>query len=421
MKINRKRLTALAAITATASLFAGAATVNAAAGVDMKIGIVLPITGNLSAYGPPMTQAATLGVTQVNDAMMANNVPGSCTVASSEDDQASPPQSVEAANKLVLTDGANALIGPMTSGTTMSAAQAVTIPAGIPLISPAASSVDLALLDDSDSVFQVYPSDALQAKAVVLAMAKQFGKKALVNVGARNDAYGTALAATFKTAWVANGGRIGVVDIYDPNAATYDSDAAKIVSGKPDAFFIIDFEQTFAKVAPALARTKKWNVSKTYLTESFNDANSIKTVGAKYVNGAHGTAAAPAGTKTAAWKKAFETIVPKDSQSFVDPAAYDAAVIECLAAIYAKTNKGPALIKGIRAVSGPAGTPYSWQQLNAAVKAVAAGKKIAYKGAWSEVDFDSTGAPGSGTFEIYHVVNGIPVDTHANVLYKAKA
>ena len=420
MKINRAGLATATALIAVASLVTSAATVSAAGGVDMKIGIVLPLTGNLSAYGPPMSQAAALGVQQVNAAMVADNVPGSCTVAGTEDDQASPPQSVEAANKLVLTDGANALVGPMTSGTTMAAAEAVTTPNGIPLISPAASSVDLALLDDSDTVFQVYPSDALQAKAVVLAMAKQFGKKALVNVGARNDAYGTALAATFKTAWTANGGRIGVIDIYDPNAATYDSDAAKIVSGKPDAFFIIDFEQTFAKVAPALARTKKWSVAHTYMTESFNDANSIKTVGAQYLNGAHGTAAAPAGTATAAWKTAFQSVVPTAQQSFVDPAAYDAAVIECLGAIYAKTNKGPALIKGIRAVSGPSGTPYSWEQLNQAVTAVAAGKKIAYKGAWSEVDFDSTGAPGSGTFEIYHIVGGIPVDTHSNVFYKAK-
>lgn len=418
--MNRAGLATAGALFAATSLVTSAATVSAAGGVDMKIGIVLPLTGNLSAYGPPMSQAAALGVQQVNAAMIADNVPGSCTVAGTEDDQASPPQSVEAANKLVLTDGANALVGPMTSGTSMAAAEAVTIPNGIPMISPAASSVDLALLDDSGTVFQVYPSDALQAKAVVLAMAKQFGKKALVNVGARNDAYGTALAATFKTAWIANGGRIGVVDIYDPNAATYDSDAAKIVSKKPNAFFIIDFEQTFAKVAPALARTKKWDVKRTYMTESFNDANSIKTVGAQYLNGAHGTAAAPAGTDTTVWKTAFQATVPTAQQTFVDPAAYDAAVIECLGAIYAKTNKGAALVKGIRAVSGPAGTPYSWEQLNQAVAAVAAGHKIAYKGAWSEVDFDATGAPGSGTFEIYHIVGGVPVDTHSNVFYKAK-
>ena len=76
-----------------------------------------------------------------------------------------------------------------------------------------------------------------------------------VNIGARNDAYGTGLADTFSEAWEAAGGTIGETVVYDPEQPNYDSEAEQIVSGNPDAIVIIDFPETFAKVGPALVRT----------------------------------------------------------------------------------------------------------------------------------------------------------------------
>ena len=50
-----------------------------------------------------------------------------------------------------------------------------------------------------------------------------------VNVGARNDAYGTGLAETFSAAWEELGGTIGEEVIYDPKLPNYDSEAEQIV------------------------------------------------------------------------------------------------------------------------------------------------------------------------------------------------
>jgi branched-chain amino acid transport system substrate-binding protein len=419
--MNKKRglIIASSSMLVVGALVGSSVGAQAAGGVDMKVGIVLPLTGQLATYGPPMAKAAALGVTSVNDAMKAAGVAGSCTVAGTEDDQATPATSVEAAKKLVDSNGANALVGPMTSGTTLAAAAAIGIPNSVLIMSPAASSPALTTLGDGDTLFRNYPSDALQAKAVVLAMSKAFGKTALVNVAARNDAFGSALSGVFQAAWKKNGGKIGTSVLYNPNAATFDSDATKIVSGKPAAWFIVDFEETFAKVAPALVRTKKWDQKRTFMTESFNNAGSIKIVGAQYMNGVRGTAAAASGTATAAWKTAFEATVPAASQTFVDPAAYDAAVLECLASIYAKSTKAADLAKGLRAVGGPAGAKISWQHLDAAVKAAAAGTKFSYQGAWSETDFDENGDVGAGTFDVYKVIDGKPVtDPKAQVHYK---
>ena len=61
----------------------------------------------------------------------------------------------------------------------------------------------------------------------------KFGKGAKLNVGARNDAFGTALQALFVSEWKRLGGTIGTSVAWNPDQANFDTDAAKLVDGSP--------------------------------------------------------------------------------------------------------------------------------------------------------------------------------------------
>mgnify|MGYP002628584619 CR=1 FL=1 len=404
---SRVSSVAIAALAATAVI--STSPVASAAQVDLKVGITHPLTGGLASYGPGMSAAASWGVKLVDAAMKKAKV-GSCTVVGSEDDQATPAVAVEAVTKLVKSNGAQLIVGPLTSGATIAAAQSVTIPNKVIMISDAASSPDVTTLEDGDTLFRTYASDALQAKAIATWMGKLYGKTARVNVGARNDAFGSALAAAFRTEWRSGGGKVGRTVLWNPNAATFDSDAYQLVSGIPaEAWFIADYEETFAKVAPALARTKKWDATRTFVNETFNNAASIEVVGANFLNGVRGSSTAPNGTDTAAWKAEFKAAYPEFPGTFVDPSSFDAAVLGCLAAAYAKKTDAKSLAKGLRAVSGPAGKTYTYKKIKAAVKAVKKGKKITYQGVWGQMNFDAAGDPAGGVFDMFSVVDGKPV------------
>ena len=71
------------------------------------------------------------------------------------------------------------------------------------------------------------PPDAFQGPTLADAIDEDLGGAdgKTVNIGARNDSYGTGLAKTFRDAWEGLGGTIGEEVIYDPEAATYDSEA----------------------------------------------------------------------------------------------------------------------------------------------------------------------------------------------------
>ena len=179
-----------------------------------------------------------------------------------------------------------------------------------------------------------------------------------VNVGARNDAYGTGLADTFGAAWQDKGGTIGEEVIYDPEQPSYDSEAEQITSGNPDAFVIIDFPETYNKVGPALVRTGNFDASKTFMTDGLASSDLPESAGDEAIEGARGTApgAPDKGSPTDEFDQAYNQFDPKDveRQTF-DAQNFDAVVLCYLAAVAAGSTDGTDMAAEVRDISGPPG------------------------------------------------------------------
>jgi branched-chain amino acid transport system substrate-binding protein len=336
--------------------------------------------------------------------MKAAKVAGTCKITASEDDQATPALAVEAATKLVKSNKVNAIVGPLTSGSTVAAAQSVTVPNNVVMIATAASSPTITKFADKDLLFRTYPSDAFQGKVIVAAVQKKFGKTVTLSIGARNDAFGTALANVVTNEWVKGGGDIGRKVLWNPENATFDSEAKLLTEGSPDVWVIVDFPDTFAKVGPALVRTGNWDPKKTFFTEAMYNEDVIKKIGVDIMAGASGTAAKSIGISADKWKADRKAAKPATKETFVDASAYDATILLCLAAIHGKSNKAKDLSKSLRAVSGAnGGKNIPWNKLTAAVKEAAAGKSFTYQGAWTTAKFDAAGDSSGALFRVYKV------------------
>ena len=137
-------LVAVGALVATTAAPARTAHVAAPAktcSFQLRIGDVLPFTGDLAAYGANLDRAVKLGVDLQNKALSSAGLGGKASVklVASEDGQTRAAASVEAATKLVKSDKVNVIIGEMASGATIPMAQSVTIPNKIVQISPTSS------------------------------------------------------------------------------------------------------------------------------------------------------------------------------------------------------------------------------------------------------------------------------------------
>ena len=112
------------------------------------------------------------------------------------------------------------------------------------------AAADVQLPGGKGWVWRAYPSDNLQGRVLAEAALQKFGKGATINVGARNDAFGTALEQLFVAQWKSLGGKIGVDISWNPDQPTFDTEAGQLVSGNPAGWVIIDFPADVREVRP---------------------------------------------------------------------------------------------------------------------------------------------------------------------------
>jgi branched-chain amino acid transport system substrate-binding protein len=409
----------LAGSATPAGLSSPAATTAAPCSFALRIGDVLPFTGDLAAYGANLDRAVKLGVSLQNAALKATKQTATVTLVDSEDGQTQASASVEAATKLVKSDKVNVIIGEMASSATIPMAQSVTIPNRIVQISPTSSAPQLTAIRDNGYLWRAYPSDAKQGKVLAQAAIEAFGRGSTVNAGARNDAFGTALLALFKAEFAKRGGKIGQSVSWNPTQATFDTEAQRLVQGDPDGFVIIDFPDTFEKFAPSLVRSGKWSASKTLMTEAMRNGDVLSKIGSP-VDGLRGTAASaaggPAGKAFAAyWKRNVKGAKPYTS---FEGTALDAANVAFLAAVAGCSSQPSKLKTHLRAVSGPPGTKVNFLTLGKAIRLLRAGRDVDYEGAFSPVDFDARGDIGSAVFEIWRNDGGGKISTLKTITFR---
>jgi branched-chain amino acid transport system substrate-binding protein len=376
----------------------------------LTIGDLVPLTGDLSDFGPPGEKAGNLAADQINKAAKEANADISGVKIITEDSQTDPGASVQAARKMV-DEGATCIAGEWASADTIPVARSVAIPDGVLEISPASTSDEITGLDDNGLINRTAPPDSFQGPTLANAIEKDLGsaKGKTINVGARNDSYGTGLDDSFSKAWEDKGGKIGQDVIYDPKAASYDSEAEKIVSGNPDAIVIIDFPETFVKVGPALARTGSWDPKMAWGTDGLASSSLPKDVGTDVVEGMRGTApGVPSGAPASkAFDQLYTSSPPKnvDRQTF-DAQNFDAVVLCYLAAVAAGSTDGQDMADSLIDITAPPGTQYTWQQLPEAIKALQDGNDINYVGASGPADMDDAGDTTAGVYEEYQYKNG---------------
>jgi branched-chain amino acid transport system substrate-binding protein len=410
---RRRQFLWLLALGATCALAASASAgtdrEQAAVSFQLRIGNVLPFTGDLAAYGANLDQAVKIAVDLQNESLTRIKQTGISTrLVASEDGQTQAAASVEAATKLVKVDKVNVVIGEMASSATIPVAQSVTIPNRVVQITPTSTAPQITTLRDNGYLWRILASDSLQGRVLAQAAVGAFGRGATVNVGARNDAFGVALRKLFVAQYTKLGGKIGAQVSWNPTQATFDSEAAKLVAGDPKGFVMIDFPETFEKMAPALVRTGKWSPAKTLMTEAMRNEEVLKKVGGPAVEGLRGTAPTSQGAPARA---AFDRLYKqraKGAKAYTgfEGSAFDAANLAFLAAVKAK-SASPARIKAqLRAVSGPPGVKVTYRQMDRAINLLLSGRDVDYEGAWGPADWDQNGDPGSAVFEIWKYGGG---------------
>jgi branched-chain amino acid transport system substrate-binding protein len=380
--------------------------------LDLVIGVSLPLSGDLADFGPAGEKAADLALSEIEAAIEEAGVEHTVELAKEDNCGAADPQcAVQAQRKLATSDGASCIAGPWGSADTIPSGESVSVPEEVPLISPSATSDEITGLDDEGFVNRTSPPDSFQGPTLANFLDEELGgaEGKTVNIGARNDAYGTGLAETFSAAWEGLGGSIGEEVIYDIDIPSYDTEAEQITSGSPDATVIIDFPETYNKVGPALVRTGNYDPGTTFVTDGL--ITDLADAGEEAANGLRGTAPGVPDdeTQAEAFDEAYKAFDPTDVDRLTfDAQNFDAVVLCYLAAVAAGSTEGADLAETIQTVSAPEGDPYTSEELPEAIEALQNGDDIDYQGASGALDLDDAGDATAGVYDIYEFKGTAP-------------
>jgi ABC-type branched-subunit amino acid transport system substrate-binding protein len=420
--VVRGAAVAVAAIVAATVAGSGAARPEKASGpapsFTLTIGTNLSMTGDGAVFGPAFQKAGEIAGEVANRALREAGIAGVTVRIISADDGSRPDTAVNAARRLI-SDGASCIAGSIQSASTIAVANGAAVPAGVALIAPASTSAQITDLQDNGLVFRIAPSDVLQGPVLANAMMREIGRGRRVSFAARNDAFGSGLLRATEAAWRRLGGRsTGSPLLYDPGAANYDSEAQRIVSGNPDAWVILDFPATYARVGAALLRTGRFDARRLFIGGG-QPAVIPSFVPRESMEGARGTRpAVPLGASlTQAFDQLFARTGGTQQRQSLDVNEFDAVTTCVLAAVAARSNDGRAIARQLRRISGPPGEKFTYLRLAAAIRALRAGRDIDYEGVAGSIDWDANGDPASATYDFYRYVNATltPIRQYRNL------
>lgn len=399
------------------------------------IGILMPQTGQNAASMKPRVNAIELARKHIDKAN--SGLPGirggpsrplvllSCTDA---DD------ALRAARHLAEVVHVPAIIGPAFSGVTTNVAKVVTVPRGVLIISPSATSPQLTALDDNGLVWRTAPSDVLQATAMIQLVQKEVepgvrsalsltpADKIRVAVVHKGDAYGSGLGGALFTGLrfngttpVMNGEAYQQFDYGDPQkvdiTANYKPTVDAILKFKPHILITIGTTEAvteiFAKVEdqwmepafkPRHIVADGLQVPELAAKVSANDALRRR------VFGTIGAATGPTyDTFVNAYKLAFGTTTAADSYS---AGAYDAMLLVsyAIAAAGSRPLTGAMINEGLKktAVIGAKPIRAGYDDINLGF-AEMPNAGIDYDGASGPLNFDPVSGEAAADIQIWCV------------------
>jgi branched-chain amino acid transport system substrate-binding protein len=201
-----------------------------------KIGVIAPLSGDLSALGKGIQHSVELAVKQANE---AKTIPGWTLEVEAADDEAKADVGKNAATKLAADDQVVGVVGNLNSSVSQQT-QPVFSAANITQVSPANTNPTLTRGADLKArpyktYFRTCTNDIVQGG---------FAAKYLLDTGIKQAAtihdkktYGQGLVKYFTDAYKAGGGTIVAAETINPDESNYGPVVSKVAPKKPQAVF----------------------------------------------------------------------------------------------------------------------------------------------------------------------------------------
>ena len=353
----------------------------------VKIGVIAPLSGDLSALGKGIQHSVELAVKQAND---TNAIPGWKISVEAVDDEGKAEVGKNGATKLASDDQVIGVVGNLNSSVSQQT-QPVFSSAKITQISPANTNPSLTKGADAASPKRAYPTyfrtcttDAVQGPFA----AQYLISKGIMKVATIHDkkTYGQGLVDAFSAEFKKGGGTIVAAETINPDESNYQAVVSKVAPSAPQAVY---YGGEFPQAGPLSQQMKNAGLNVPLMGgDGIFDPKYIELAGANATNDLSTSVGAPTDS-TPAGKKFLSEY---QAAGYADPSAayggysYDAAT---------------AIITAMKASLASASDVKSAREAT-----TAAVGKVRFDGVTGKVAFDEFGDTTSKILTVYKVTGG---------------
>jgi branched-chain amino acid transport system substrate-binding protein len=366
---------------------------------ELKVGTVLPQTGDLASLGPPIAAGVNLALQQINE---AGGVLGTDVVLTEADSGTNESVASDSVNQL-LRDNVDAMIGAASSRISLSIIDRVT-GSEVAQCSPSNTGATFTNYEDSDPgyYFRTAPPDNLQGPALAQTITQDGFSQ--VGIIALNDEYGQGFAEFLSQALDEAGATVVANVAYDPAGTEFSADVQKLAEANPDAVALIGFPDTGSTILQEMISQGLGpeNIG-VYGADGMKDkgvAENVDPETPSVVAGLKGTAPSSQGSEQ--FTSAFEEFAP-DTQSIFSAHAYDCMNLMAMAAQQAGTDDPREFRSEIVDLTKDGEQCTDFASCKAIIDE---GGNPDYQGATGDLNFASPGEPGAGDYQIWELQVG---------------
>ena len=255
---------------------------NSEGGADsevIKIGGIGPLSGPNSTYGISVKEGADLLAEEIN---AAGGINGKKVEFIFEDDQSDNTVAASAFNKLVDKDGVCAILGGVTSGTTLAIAPNSTNKK-IPMITPTGTEPTITNVG-GDFMFRGCFVDSFQGEILAKYTKEKLGKTTAAVLYNSSSDYSKGIANAYKETLEKNGGQVLEFLSYGSDKETdFKAQLTKIKSANPDVIILPDYYNVVGLIAK---QARDMGITSQFLGGDGWESEELTKIGGTAVDGA---------------------------------------------------------------------------------------------------------------------------------------
>ena len=307
----------------TAASTAGSAAAEGAAGATIKVGLLAPLTGDVSVYGIAVANGANLYIKQINE---AGGINGKQIEVVEMDEQGDATQAVTCFTQMV-DEGITALIGDVTTTPTL-AVVAATQDYNMPMVTASATAEAVTYDAETDTVYQnVFRTtftDPFQGVKMGDYATDKLGYTRAAVIYQIGADYNEGLATNFESEFAANGGEIVASETYSAGDVDFRTQLTTILAANPEVVYCPNY---YEDVGQILSQAESVGLTVPFLGgDGWDGVTQYAT--AEQLDGCYFCANYATGSNPD-FESAYETEYGESYPNGFAPLGYDAAMTVC--------------------------------------------------------------------------------------------